>query len=416
MHCLCTSYVLAVAQGALHCTHFPCVSGYTSMKPQEFKEVDTGAKRRARARCCSCSVWASKYLPHINFLDPNAPYINWAHCNMEKSFLFSVDPKTTVCGFVPSCACKPFLIAANVWMTPWLLGLHFINIYIVPAFTSIAVKIVEKFICALNIFSCGFTDCYFPPNDRSIGSVEIKSHTIKNLDCWHRGLVYLFTSPCYDCCVTNEVEWARAADLKVHHDNADNDIESNVRDADTMKLFEGRIEPADIMQGSLGDCWLLAALACIAERNEALIKTLFLTRTASECGHYKVRLYDVFNGPPAWRCFTLDDWVPVDKGTSNPMYTKPNGNELWVMLMEKAFAKMVGYVFPTLHHSVHVLVLVLVPVPVPCTDTTHTHLYPPPPPTTCTNFLFTHSFAPLLCYHILPRSTLNTITTGRTRR
>ena len=59
--------------------------------------------------------------------------------------------------------------------------------------------------------------------------------------------VYLFTSPCYDCCVTSEVEWARAADLKVQHQH---DVEAGVRDADKMKLFEGRIEPADIMQGT----------------------------------------------------------------------------------------------------------------------------------------------------------------------
>ena len=258
---------------------------------------------------------------------------------MEKTFLFSVDSKSVVCGFIPSFALRPFLFVANVFMTPWLLGLHFVKIYAFPAVASMLIKLVEKFICALNIFSCGYTDIDFPPNDNSIGNTEVRQHTIKNLDCWYRGLVYLLTSPCSDFCCVNEVEWLRAADLDGMIDVEAGEGQSK---AEPVKLFSGRIEPNDIAQGSLGDCWLLASIACVVERHEDIIKTIFLTGTASACGYYRIRLYDVFNGPPAWRCFTVDDWIPVRKGTNTPMYTRPNGNELWVMLLEKAFAKMMG--------------------------------------------------------------------------
>ena len=47
----------------------------------------------------------------------------------------------------------------------------------------------------------------------------------------------------------------------------------------------------------------------------------------------------------ALRCFTplqVDDAFPCKKGTCKPMFTDPNGTEMWVMVLEKAFAKFVG--------------------------------------------------------------------------
>lgn len=42
-------------------------------------------------------------------------------------------------------------------------------------------------------------------------------------------------------------------------------------------LISGKIEPADIAQGQVGDCWLMSALACLAAVEGAIQKT-FVTK------------------------------------------------------------------------------------------------------------------------------------------
>eukprot|EP00451_Oxyrrhis_marina_P022342 CAMPEP_0204359172 /NCGR_PEP_ID=MMETSP0469-20131031/37057_1 /ASSEMBLY_ACC=CAM_ASM_000384 /TAXON_ID=2969 /ORGANISM="Oxyrrhis marina" /LENGTH=407 /DNA_ID=CAMNT_0051347157 /DNA_START=260 /DNA_END=1479 /DNA_ORIENTATION=- len=110
-------------------------------------------------------------------------------------------------------------------------------------------------------------------------------------------------------------------------------------------LFEGKIEPKDIAQGALGDCWLLAAMACVAEHDGA-IEALFLTKEVDPRGKYFLRLFDP--AKEKWVRLVIDDFIPCDaelwdkEQKAAPLFTRPNGNELWVVLLEKAFAKLCG--------------------------------------------------------------------------
>ena len=117
--------------------------------------------------------------------------------------------------------------------------------------------------------------------------------------------------------------WIRVGDLKEGH----------------IKLFEGKIEPRDLCQGGVGDCWLVAALASASE-HPACIRNAFLTQETNPRGKYRIRLFD--DTAMKWRVITIDDLIPCDKEDNEPRFMKMNGNESWAVLMEKAFAKMWG--------------------------------------------------------------------------
>ena len=55
-------------------------------------------------------------------------------------------------------------------------------------------------------------------------------------------------------------------------------------------LFNENIDPSDIKQGQLGDCWFLSSLAAVAEKPER-IKALIYNQYANSAGCYLVKFY-----------------------------------------------------------------------------------------------------------------------------
>lgn len=102
------------------------------------------------------------------------------------------------------------------------------------------------------------------------------------------------------------------------------------------RIFVDDVDPNDIKQGHLPDCWFLSALSCMAER-PALVHRLILTEKYNKEGIYKIRICK--NGE--WHIVTIDDYIPCYYN-GGPMFSRGNGEELWVMLLEKAYAKLHG--------------------------------------------------------------------------
>jgi hypothetical protein len=102
-------------------------------------------------------------------------------------------------------------------------------------------------------------------------------------------------------------------------------------------VIVGDVDPNDIKQGMLGDCYLLAALASIAEFPERM-KRIFSDTNKSSIGAYSVHL--CLTG--VWEEVLLDDQFPCQPYSKTPAFTSTKTDEIWVMLVEKAWAKVHG--------------------------------------------------------------------------
>ncbi len=130
---------------------------------------------------------------------------------------------------------------------------------------------------------------------------------------------------------TNEkdVSWVRA--IKLQPQNTE------------MVLFHD-VEPNDILQGGLGDCWLLSAIATLAEFPYFFKEKTFKTDKVSENGKYDLNLFDISKNK--WVTITIDDRIPCCKqkwyDIPRPLYAQPHENEMYIILIEKALAKACG--------------------------------------------------------------------------
>ncbi|CAN6470699.1 unnamed protein product [Victoria cruziana] len=120
-------------------------------------------------------------------------------------------------------------------------------------------------------------------------------------------------------------EWMRPKDL----------VKDSCRDFSPC-LFSGSPNASDVCQGRLGDCWFLSAVAVLTEVSR--ISEVIITPQYNEEGVYTVR----FCIQGEWVPVVVDDWIPCESRGKPAFAASRKGNEFWVSILEKAYAKLHG--------------------------------------------------------------------------
>jgi len=103
------------------------------------------------------------------------------------------------------------------------------------------------------------------------------------------------------------------------------------------EVFIGGATAGDVQQGQLGDCWFLGSISVLATRRKLLQRIFTTTEYGAEYGIYSFCIFK----DCMWHSIIIDDLIPCLPKRGTPIYAKSaDPNELWVSLLEKAYAKV----------------------------------------------------------------------------
>ena len=155
-----------------------------------------------------------------------------------------------------------------------------------------------------------FTDDLFPPNETSLLGKNIEEKNSQENEIKEK-----------DKILSSEIEWKRSKKILFE-----------------PHLFEGEININNISTGIIINSYFLSAIDALCKYPH-LISKIFITREYNK-DYCFFELLLFIDGE--FQIVYLDDYFPCIKGTSVPYFTKPTTFELWLMLLEKAWAKVNG--------------------------------------------------------------------------
>ena len=159
-----------------------------------------------------------------------------------------------------------------------------------------------------------YIDPYFPPTEYSLTSRNSNGEYIDLKNGAENERDFNSAYP------KDKHSWKRICELKDSHE---------------WKLFTSKIEPDDVTQGLIGDCYFISAVAALTEYPN-LIFEKFRTKEYNDIGYYEMILF--IDGE--WQIVFVDDYFPFYGDQF--VFAQPNSKEMYAILLEKAWAKING--------------------------------------------------------------------------
>ena len=161
-----------------------------------------------------------------------------------------------------------------------------------------------------------YTDDLFPPNENSLLGLDSSGKPIDQ-EAYNKAIGGLINK--------DNIEFKRASEIYK---------ERYVLIADNMQM-------EDIIPGDIDDTYFLFSVQNLC-KNPGNIDKLFVKggQFFNPDGYYELLLF--IHGQP--QIVIVDDFLPVKKGTTELIFarSKPSKNEIWISLLEKAWAKVNG--------------------------------------------------------------------------
>ena len=137
--------------------------------------------------------------------------------------------------------------------------------------------------------------------------------------------------------------------IEYHDPEVNDDYGIVYADFDTLPLFDKLhgIEETDAIQGNLGNCYAVSALSAIAKADPEIIKKN-IKPLENELFEVTLNVRELIDGKASDRIekkVIVDTDFPVevmDNGIKKPYYVHSDYSEIWPMIMEKAYAKVMG--------------------------------------------------------------------------
>ena len=158
-----------------------------------------------------------------------------------------------------------------------------------------------------------YTDPLFPPNKNSLLGLDSSGNPIDQ---------EAYTNANGSKINSEKIEFLRA---------------SEIFKGSRYVVISDTIDMDDIVPGQLEDTYFLCSVQNLC-RKKANIDKIFKTNIMNPDGYYELVLF--IEGKP--QIVIVDDYLPVDKDTKKLIYAQSKKNEIWIMLLEKAWAKVNG--------------------------------------------------------------------------